>query len=64
MLAQMEMSAIRCVRRPAAQVPDEFQEQWDLLRRRLTLHPHASDHHIADCCQAYEEATGTLTGCD
>jgi hypothetical protein len=43
---------------------DEYQEQWDLLHRRLTPHPHAKEPCLADVCRAYEEATGTLTGCD
>jgi hypothetical protein len=60
----MQLPAFRHILPLAAEEPDEFQDQWDLLHRRLALRPHTADHYIADCCQAYEEATGTLTGCD
>jgi hypothetical protein len=60
----MEIPALRYILMLAADEPDECQEQWDLLHRRLSLHPHIGSHYITDCCQAYEEATGTMTGCD
>jgi hypothetical protein len=43
---------------------EEFQEQWDLVHRRFGPHPHVKECCLADICQAYEEATGTMTGCD
>jgi hypothetical protein len=43
---------------------DEQQEQWDRLQRRLARRPQARKCLVADLCQAYEEATGTWTGCD
>jgi hypothetical protein len=42
---------------------DEDKEQWDRLRRLIPLSP-ARKLCLPDLCQAYEEATGTRTGCD
>jgi len=43
---------------------DEYQEQCERLRRRFAPRPPAKTVSIADLCRAYEEATGTWTGCD
>jgi hypothetical protein len=64
------MLATVVMKDPVDEVPevsegvDEGQEQWDRLQRRLTPHAQIRKFHIAALCQAYEEMTGTLTGCD
>jgi len=60
----MEMAPYAPVVCRSGEEAEEFQEQWDLVHRRFGPHPHAWEHRLADVCQAYEEATGTLTGCD
>jgi hypothetical protein len=60
----MELPTNTTIRWRTEEEADEFQEQWDLLHRRFGPHPHAPERRLADICRAYEEATGTLTGCD
>ncbi len=43
---------------------DETQEQWEVLRRRLSPPPQRQRVPVAEMYRAYEEATGTLVGCD
>jgi hypothetical protein len=54
--------AARVVR--AVKSVDERRAQWTLVRRRLTPPPHVDHAPATAMIQAYEEATGTLVGCD
>jgi hypothetical protein len=64
MLAKVEMPIYDQAMWQSGEEADEFQEQWDLLRRRFAPRPHVKEPCLADICRAYEEATGTMTGCD
>lgn len=42
----------------------ERRAQWERLRNRLAHLPRPARVPVAEMIRAYEEATGTLTGCD
>jgi hypothetical protein len=50
--------------RGAGESRDPRNEQWDWLRRRLAVRLPDKKLCIAELCRAYEETTGTSTGCD
>lgn len=52
------------IRRAVNGRADENREQWDCLRRRLRPRPVEHKINLAEVYQAYEEASGTLIGCD
>jgi hypothetical protein len=63
-LAEVEITTFaERMRRTLAGV-DEFPEQWARLRRRWADRPREQKHYGAELQQAYEEATGTMIGCD
>jgi hypothetical protein len=62
MLATVELH--ECFDGIAAEAADERQEQWECLRRYLSHPPMENQIKRAELYRAYEEATGTLIGCD
>jgi hypothetical protein len=43
---------------------EERRAQWEVLRNRLAHLPRPVKVPVAEMIRAYEEATGTLIGCD
>lgn len=48
----------------AVEGADEGPEQWQWLRTRLAVRVQDKKFCPAELCRAYEERTGTWTGCD
>jgi hypothetical protein len=64
MIAQVEITSYVEARWRSGEEAEELQEQWNLVHRRFGAQPHVKECCLADVCRAYEEATGTMTGCD
>jgi hypothetical protein len=64
MLAQADVVEYVEEMRRALEGACEYRDGWDRLHRRLAPRPPERRVRIADLCRAYEEATGTWTGCD
>jgi hypothetical protein len=62
MLATVELQ--ECLDGMTAEAPDERQEQWECLHRYLGHRPMEHKVRLTELYRAYEEATGTLIGCD
>ncbi len=64
MLTEVEITAFAKKMRRVLTGVEEFPEQWARLRRPWTARPGEDKPCGAELCRAYEEATGTLIGCD
>ena len=64
MLADKEITAFAAKMRRVLAGADECPEQWARLRKRWAARPQQDKPCGAELRRAYEEATGTLIGCD
>jgi hypothetical protein len=64
MLAPAEVTAYAEEMRRIMDGAKERPEQWDRWRKRWNPRPGGTRALVSKFCRAYEEATGTRTGCD
>jgi hypothetical protein len=64
MLAPAEVTAYAEEMRRIMDGAKERPEQWERWRRRWNPRSNGTRPPVTELCRAYEEATGTRTGCD
>jgi hypothetical protein len=64
MLAQADITSYAEEMKRRLEGPEDCPEHWLWLHRRLAAAQYGHRICLTDLCQAYEDATGVLTGCD
>ena len=64
MIAEQDITTFAEKLRRSLAGADEFPEHWAWPQRHVAWGPHEPPHFGTELQQAYEEATGTLVGCD